>query len=81
MLYRNGGSSVNGNNKCICGGNNNNKSHTGKIPGDSVTISGNTTLSTVNIKILYPNGDPYNVESVQSSGDYSYTFRLASSGL
>ena len=46
---------------------------------DSVTISGNTTFNEVSIKVLYPNGDQYNIETVQSIGStYSYTFTLAS---
>ncbi|MDD4363733.1 MAG: hypothetical protein PHD33_05975, partial [Atribacterota bacterium] len=48
-----------------------------KCPGDGVTIYGNTTFDIVSIKILYPNGDQYNVETVKSSsGSYSYTFKL-----
>ena len=50
-----------------------------KYPGDTVNISGDTTFDLVSVKVKYPNGDLYNVETVQSSGgSYSYTVKLSS---
>ena len=51
----------------------------GKAPGDSVTIVGQTTLNEVNIKVVRPNNTVMYVNVANSSsGSYTNTFKLPS---
>ena len=46
-----------------------------KIPGDSVTISGNTTLPEISIKVISPNKTVLYI-STSMGGDFTHTFTL-----